>query len=263
MNELQQETQLNKNGRSNVLGFPVNKMSISDCVDHLDNVIENKEKLHIVLVNAAKVVNARRNPELANILRSAKFVGADGVPIVWASKLLGDPLPGRINGTDLMDRLIERSAEKGHRIFFLGAKQEVIETAVNDLKIKYPTLQIAGYRNGYFNSEETEKDVVNQINASNANILLVGMSTPMKEFWVRKYHSDLDVNVIHGVGGSFDILGGITRRAPVWMQKAGLEWFYRLCQEPGRMWKRYLVTNSLFMGLLCKECFLTQFGRKA
>lgn len=250
------------NSKSNILGFLVDQVSLDQCVQQLDNVIKKKQRIHIVLVNAAKIVRARRMPELANILQTAQYVGADGVPIVWASKLLGDPLPGRVNGTDLMNRLIELADKEGHSIYFLGAKQDVIEQAVKALLSQYPGLKIAGYRNGYFDNEETEKKVVDEIAQSHANILLVGMSTPMKEYWVRKHFENLNVNVVHGVGGSFDILGGFTKRAPVWMQNSGLEWFYRLCQEPKRMWKRYLVTNSIFVGLLFKECFLILFGRK-
>jgi N-acetylglucosaminyldiphosphoundecaprenol N-acetyl-beta-D-mannosaminyltransferase len=250
------------NKKSNVLGFPVDKVTLNQCVKQLDRVIKEKQRIHIVLVNAAKIVKAKKIADLANILKTAQYVGADGVPIVWASKLLGDPLPGRVNGTDLMNRLIELAATEGHSIYFLGAKQEVLENAVQSLKSKYPSLNIAGYRNGYFDCQETENRVVNEIAQTKANILLVGMSTPMKEYWVRKHYDNLNVNVVHGVGGSFDILGGITKRAPVWMQKIGLEWFYRLCQEPRRMWKRYLITNSIFVGMLFKQCILTLFGRR-
>lgn len=249
--------------RSMVLGFPVDRVSLDECVQLLDKTIVSGNKIHLVLVNAAKIVKARRIPELAHILRTAQFIGADGVPIVWASRLLGQPLPGRVNGTDLMNELIKLAAARGHSIYFLGAKGEVIETAVNRLKKEYPTLRVAGYRNGYFDSEEAEFAAVEEISKLRPNILLVGMSTPMKEYWVRKYYDRLDVNVIHGVGGSFDILGGITKRAPVWMQKSGLEWAYRLWQEPKRMWKRYLVTNSMFIALLCKEWLMTLFGKRA
>lgn len=239
--------------RSYLLGFYIDKMSLDQCVRYLDDIIQKRQKIHIVLVNAAKIVKARRDPQLARIIREAHFVGADGVPIVWASRILRQPLPGRINGTDLMDSLIALAAEKGHRVYFLGAKEKVIANAVDLLKETYPGLQVAGFRHGYFSSAAEEKQIVADISASGADILLVGMSTPMKEEWVRRNFKDLDVSVIHGVGGSFDILGGLTKRAPVWMQKTGLEWFYRLLQEPRRMWKRYLVTNTIYVGLVMKE----------
>ncbi len=239
--------------RSYLFGFHIDKMSLEQCVHYLDSIIRSRQKLYIVLVNAAKIVKARRDPHLARIIQEAHFVGADGVPIVWASRILRQPLPGRINGTDLMDRLIVLAAEKGHRVYFLGAKEEVIANAVDLLKETHPGLQVAGFRHGYFKTAAEEKAVVADISASGADILLVGMSTPMKEEWVRRNFKDLDVSVIHGVGGSFDILGGLTKRAPEWMQETGLEWFYRLLQEPKRMWKRYLVTNTIYVGLVMKE----------
>jgi len=239
--------------RSYLLGFYIDRMSLDQCVRYLDDIIQKRQKLHIVLVNAAKIVKARRDPQLARIIRNAHFVGADGVPIVWASRILRQPLPGRINGTDLMDRLIKLAAEKGHRVYFLGARKEVIAKAVEMLTRTHPGLKVAGFRHGYFRSVAEEKAVVADISASDTDILLVGMGTPMKEEWVRQNFKDLDVSVIHGVGGSFDILGGLTKRAPVWMQKTGLEWFYRLLQEPKRMWKRYLVTNTIYVGLVMKE----------
>ena len=236
-------------------------MTLDQCVQHLENAIRNRQKTHIVLVNAAKIIRARKDAELGRIIKTADLVGADGVSIVWASQLLRQPLPGRVNGTDLMERLIELSARKGYSIYFLGARQDVLEKAIRRLERIYPTLKIAGYRNGYFNSEQEEEEAVIDISSSGADILLVGMSTPMKEKWVRRHLDGLRVHVIHGVGGSFDILGGITRRAPGWMQRTGLEWFYRLCQEPRRMWKRYLITNTIFIGLVFKEYFRMRFGR--
>jgi len=241
-----------KNDRSHILGFDVDRVTLDRCVDYAEKAIAARQQLHIVLVNAAKIVKARKDPELAQIIRSADIVGADGVPIVWASYLLSRPLPGRVNGTDLMDRLIKISAEKGYKLYLLGARQHVIDRAVKRLQRQYPGIRIAGYRNGYFSSEDEMRQAVQDIAASGADILLVGMSTPLKEKWVRTHRRELMVPVIHGVGGSFDILGGLTKRAPVWMQRCGLEWFYRLSQEPRRLWKRYLITNIAFVFLVCK-----------
>ncbi|MBN1482215.1 glycosyltransferase [candidate division KSB1 bacterium] len=236
--------------RSNVLGCPVDKMTIDSCIDCFARVLEEKSHCHIVVVNAAKVVKARYDKVLCNVIHAADLVGADGVPIVWASRILGDPLPGRVNGTDLMNRLFRESAERGWTLYLLGARQEIIETAVRNLCRQCPGIRIVGYRNGYFNSFEEENKVVDDINAARPDILLLGFSTPMKENWVRRHKDRLNVPIIHGVGGSFDIVGGLMKRAPVWMQRAGLEWLYRLIQEPRRMWKRYLVTNFLFVWLV-------------
>lgn len=249
--------------RAQVLGCPVDKMTIDTCTHYFAQVIENKSHCHIVVVNAAKVVKARYDKELFKIIHAADLVGADGVPVIWASRILGDPLPGRVNGTDLMDRLFRESAARGWRLYLLGARQNVIEKAVGNLRQKMPGIRIVGYRNGYFSSLAEEQQVVEDINAAQPDILLLGFSTPMKENWVERYKDRLHVPIIHGVGGSFDIVGGLTKRAPVWMQRSGLEWFYRLMQEPQRMWKRYLVTNSLFIWLVFQAWLQRLLTKKA
>jgi len=249
-----------RNGRANILGFMVDKMTLHQCVERLVAGIPARRCQHIVLVNAAKIVHAREDAELAQIIRTADLVGADGVPIVWTSQLLAQPLPGRVNGTDLMNQLIKVAAERGYRIYMLGSTPELIERAAVNVQKLYPKLQIAGYRHGYFSSAEQEREAVAAIAASRADILLVGMSTPMKEKWVRKYKNDLATPVIHGVGGSFDILAGYVKRAPLWMQCSGLEWFYRVLQEPKRLWRRYLVTNSIYLGLWLPQVVVNLFG---
>jgi len=242
---------------SDLFGFPVAKITLDQCVQLFDRCIPNIKPVHIVLVNAAKIVKAHWDRELALIIRHADLIGADGIPIVWLSRLLGRPLPGRLNGTDLMFQLFALAEEKQHRIYLLGAREPVIESAVAELRQRYPNLPLAGYHSGYFASPEELEMTLAEIAASKADILLIGMGSPMKEKWVRKYKARLRVSVIHGVGGSFDILGGLTRRAPHWMQRAGLEWFFRLIQEPQRMWKRYLLLNSFFLFFSCCEIVRT------
>lgn len=248
--------------RINVFGCPVDQMSLDDCMSYLESIIDKKKQCHIIVINAAKVVRAQSNHQLSDILWNADLVGADGVPIIWASRILGTPLPGRVNGTDLMERLIHLSADKGYSIYFLGAKQHVLKSAIDFLQTVFPTLNIAGYRHGYFNSLNEEEEAVLQINRANPDILLLGMGTPMKEEWVQRHKSDLNIPVIHGVGGSFDILGGATRRAPRWMQRTGLEWLFRLILEPRRMWRRYCYTNTVFLSLMGQAAFKRLFLRE-
>lgn len=240
------------NGRAHLLGFDVDRMTLNECVGRLEKAIAAERPTHIVLVNAAKIVRARSDHELAHIIRTADLVGADGMPIVWASRLLSQSLPGRVNGTDLMYKLLELADQKRYRVFFLGSTAELIEKAMERVRIRYPDLQIAGFRNGYFASADEEQAVVGKIAQANADILLVGISTPLKEKWVRQHIHELNVPVVHGVGGSFDILAGYVRRAPVWMQSMGLEWLYRLLQEPGRLWRRYLYTNTAYVVLVMR-----------
>ncbi|MDZ7315891.1 MAG: WecB/TagA/CpsF family glycosyltransferase [candidate division KSB1 bacterium] len=244
--------------RIKVLGCPVDRVTLSQCLDWFEKVIERGGRCHIVVINAAKVVKARRDAELARVIHEADLIGADGMSIVWASRLLGTPLPGRVNGTDLMDALFELSARKGYRVYLLGARPAVIEKAAANLRRHYPTLNLVGYRHGYFADSAEEEEAVQRINQAKPDILLLGMSTPMKELWVKRHKELLSVPVIHGVGGSFDIVGGVTRRAPVWMQRSGLEWLFRLAQEPRRLWRRYLITNTVFVWLVLKEVL---FGR--
>ncbi|TKJ39025.1 glycosyltransferase [candidate division LCP-89 bacterium B3_LCP] len=240
--------------KASYLKVRVDKVSLDDTLDHCEEFIHTRVPHQIVVVNVAKLVKARRDPFLKQIINESDLVGADGVPLVWISKLLGNPIPGRVNGTDLMEQLVKRAAEKGHSIFFLGAKAEVVQKVVKIFTEKYPDLKVAGYRDGYFRHEE-EDQVVDEIRSSNADIIFLAFGSPKKEIFVKKYLYRMNVPVVHGVGGSFDVVAGVTKRAPAWMQNCGMEWFYRFLQEPRRMWKRYLVTNVRFVGMLTVELF--------
>jgi N-acetylglucosaminyldiphosphoundecaprenol N-acetyl-beta-D-mannosaminyltransferase len=198
------------------------------------------------------VVNAQKDMELKESIVNCDIINADGQAIVWASRLFNTPLPERVAGIDLMESLVKLSAKKKYKIFFLGAKEEIVNTVVNFYSNEYGKDIIAGYRNGYFKKEE-EQNVARQISDSNADILFVAMSSPKKEIFLNTYKDLIQTPFIMGVGGSFDVVAGHVKRAPLWMQKSGLEWFYRVIQEPRRMWKRYLFGNSEFIYLVLKE----------
>jgi len=229
-----------------ILGVRVDRVDLHQTLHIIDEFIAARTTHQIVVVNAAKIVKAIQDRQLKAIIEQADLSGADGMPVVWASKLFGKSIPGRVNGTDLMEALVLKAQQKNYRIFFLGARQEVVKKVVSMYKSFFPALQIAGYHHGYFSKEE-ERQVAQKIGDSNADILFVAFGTPKKEKFISAYKEIMRVPVIHGVGGSFDVVAGITKRAPLWMQKSGLEWFYRFLQEPRRMWKRYLVTNTLFI----------------
>ena len=146
-------------------------------------------------------------------------------------------------------------------VYFFGATQEVIDKVTARVRVEFPNVRIAGYRNGYFDMEKDSENIVEEINASKANILLLGFGTPFKEQFVGKWKSRLKVNIIHGVGGSFDVYAGKVSRAPRILQRTGLEWFYRLLQEPRRMFGRYFITNTKFFFLLIKEPFVRHVHR--
>ena len=204
-----------------------------------------------VSINAAKIVTLRHDPELRDVVNRCGLVSADGQSVVWASRLLGDPLPERVAGIDLMHALIAMAEREGYGVYILGARREVLETAVQRLREMHPGLRLVGYRDGYFTDDESP-DVAAAIRDAGAQILFVAMSSPRKEHWLGEYGPALNVPLVMGVGGSIDIVAGITRRAPRSWQRLGFEWLYRLLQEPRRMFRRYLVTNVEFGALVAR-----------
>jgi N-acetylglucosaminyldiphosphoundecaprenol N-acetyl-beta-D-mannosaminyltransferase len=192
-------------------------------------------------------------------LKQTDLILADGVSVVWLSRLLGTPLPQRLAGIDIMYRILKRASERRYRVYFLGAMPDVVKRVVEITARQYPSVIIAGCRDGYFSDSEAEA-VAQDIRSSRADILLVAMPSPRKENFLAKWYDFIQVPVCHGVGGSFDVMAGVTRRAPHWMQNCGLEWFYRLIQEPRRMWKRYLVTNVVFIVLGVSAVIRTRLG---
>lgn len=238
--------------RISICDIPVDALTMEETLQLIEKSIIEKKPIHHVVINAAKVVNAQKDTELKESIVNCDIINADGQAIVWASRLFNTPLPERVAGIDLMESLVKLSAKKKYKIFFLGAKEEIVNTVVNFYSNLYGKEIIAGYRNGYFKKEE-EQNVAKQISDSNADILFVAMSSPKKEIFLNTYKDLIQTPFIMGVGGSFDVVAGHVKRAPLWMQKSGLEWFYRVIQEPRRMWKRYLFGNSEFIYLVLKE----------
>ncbi len=225
---------------------------MNQTLDLVDEVIGSRKSLQIGVVNAAKVVNMDKDPELREAVLSSDIILADGAAVVWASKLLGTPLPERVAGIDIMFGMFERGKAKGHRVFCLGATEEISQIVADNLARDYPGLILAGRHHGYF-SEDEAQSIADQIRDSKADILLVAMTSPKKERFLAKWMAHMEVPVCHGVGGSFDVYAGKVERAPESWQKLGLEWLYRVKQEPGRLWKRYLFTNLSFIWMLFKS----------
>jgi len=237
------------------LGIPVDSVTMEETIDLIDTGIQNKERLNHVVINAGKVVAMQENKELFNSVATCDLINADGQSIVWAARFLGHSIPERVAGIDLMQKLVELAALKNYKCYFFGAREEVVQKVVDIYRNKYGDSIIAGYRNGYFNAGE-EGAIAKQIGESGAQLLFVAMPSPKKENFMYTYREVMaGVNFNMGVGGSFDVVAGVTKRAPGWMQKMGLEWFYRFIQEPGRMWKRYLVGNSKFIFIILKARF--------
>ena len=231
---------------------PIHALTMDEVLAVVDETIASDARLLIGAVNAAKVVNMRRHGELRRAVLRADMILADGMAVVWASRLLKRALPERVPGIDLMLGMLRQGDRRRYRVYCLGATAESLDAAVARIRREYPGVVIAGQRCGYYQPEE-EAGIVSAIKASRADILFVGMSPPKKEIFLARWASELDVPVCHGVGGAFDVLSGKVRRAPAYLQRMGLEWFHRVVQEPRRMWRRYLVTNIAFGGLVLRE----------
>lgn len=238
--------------RISICNIPVDSISMEESLSLIVDSIEKRRYLHHVVVNAAKIVSAQNNPALKESIVNCDLINADGQSVVWASRFLNRRLPERVAGIDLMEMLVKRSSEKGYRIFLLGAKEEIVSSVARKYTSVFGDKIIVGYRDGYFQESE-EESVAREIAQCNADILFVAMSSPRKEIFLERYKQLIRTPFIMGVGGSFDVISGFVKRAPSWMQDLGLEWFYRLLQEPGRMWRRYLFGNSAFIYLVIKE----------
>ena len=233
-----------------LLGTPVHNLTMQETLALIEATIDRKEHIHHTVVNAGKIVAMHENPELRESVINADLINADGQAVVWASRILGKPLKERVAGIDLMENLVALAHRNGYKVFFFGAKEEIVKKVVEQYRQKYNASLIAGYRNGYFSKEE-EAGIARQIADSGAQILFVAITSPKKENFLYQNREVLQpVNFIMGVGGSFDVVAGFVKRAPHWMQTTGLEWLYRVYQEPGRMFKRYLVGNTKFIKLL-------------
>jgi N-acetylglucosaminyldiphosphoundecaprenol N-acetyl-beta-D-mannosaminyltransferase len=238
--------------KAELLGVRIDALTFNETVDRARDAMRCRQPTHQVSVNVAKLVKMRSDPILRDDVLSSDIVSADGMGIIFASRLLKAPLKERVAGVDLMDAVLRVAAEEGFHPYFLGAKEDVLKCAAEKARARHPKLAFSGLHDGYF-SEDEEPAIVEEIARSHAACLFIGMPTPRKERFLNAHKNALNVPFIMGVGGSFDIMAGITKRAPQWMQRTGLEWLYRIWQEPRRMWYRYASTNTAFACLLITE----------
>lgn len=243
--------------RQILLDCPVDVLTMAETVDLARRAMQCRDRLQHVALNVAKLVNTRRDPVLSADVASSDVVGIDGMGIVWAARLLGLPVQERVSGIDLLNELLAVCSRDGFRPYFLGATSRVLELCGRQVREKYPSIHFAGLRDGYF-APDREAEVVADIRDSGADCLFIGMPSPRKERFLAAHRDDLNVPFIMGVGGSFDVLAGQIARAPVRMQALGLEWLYRIYQEPGRMWWRYARTNTLFAAILARALIQQQ-----
>jgi N-acetylglucosaminyldiphosphoundecaprenol N-acetyl-beta-D-mannosaminyltransferase len=239
--------------RITLMGCQIDNLSMEDTLAAVEGFIRSGQPHQHVVLNVDKLVKASRDEALRSIINDCALVNADGMPVVWASRLLGKPLKERVAGVDLFEALMGRAADKGWRVFLLGAREEVVLGVRDAYLRKYPQVLIAGWRNGYWNGEQEEAEVVEQIRASGADLLFVAMSSPKKEQFLGRHQAAMKIPFAMGVGGTFDVAIGRLRRAPRWMQNAGLEWLFRFLQEPRRLFRRYFIEDMAFIWLLIKE----------
>lgn len=234
---------------------------MDQAVARCEEAIASRRYLQHMSVNAAKLVALRDDPELHEMIASCGLITADGQSVVWAARLLGARLPERVAGIDLMTRLLEAADGKGYGVYVLGAKREVLDAALAQMRERFPRLKVAGARDGYYTDEEAT-EVCEEIRDSGADILFVAMSSPRKEYFLGERGASLGVPLTMGVGGSVDVIAGVTRRAPRALQRAGLEWAYRLAQEPRRLARRYGITNARFAWMVLRA-LVTRRGSAA
>ena len=227
-------------------------LSIKETIELVEQYVKTKTPLHLMGVNADKINEVNQNEKMKKIVNSCGVINADGASVVLASKYLNKPLPERVAGIDLMMDLIELSQDKKYSIYLLGAKQEIVEKTKEVLIQKYPSLNITGIHNGYFKMEEW-KDISNELKEKKPDFVFVGITSPTKEYLIEYLQNDGNKCVFMGVGGSFDVISGNIPRAPKWMQKIGLEWLFRVIQEPKRLFNRYFVGNFKFIKAVRKE----------
>ncbi|MEQ7009138.1 WecB/TagA/CpsF family glycosyltransferase [Actinopolymorpha sp. B17G11] len=236
--------------RMRILGVPVDAVDMHETLAWVEERIAARGPGTHLCVNAANVVRANDDPDYLALLERGDLVGSDGQPFVWAARMLGQPLPGRVAGIDLMEQVLRLARDAGWRIYLLGGREHVV-TRLGE-RLRAEGVQVAGLRNGYYAPEE-EPAILAEIRRSAADVLFVGMPTPAKERVVVAGPESTGVPVCIGVGGSFDVLAGELRRAPVTVQRLGMEWLFRLAQEPRRLFGRYAVTNTRFIALVVRD----------
>jgi len=231
---------------------PLDILSMKEVISIAEYSMHSKTKVQQVVINVAKFINMRKDEKLRKSVCESDLINVDGMGIFLALKIFGYVIKERVCGTDLMENLIELCEDKNFKPFFLGARQDILEKAITNIKNKYPKIDIAGYHHGYF-SENDEEGIYRHIENCKTDCLFVAISSPKKEIIMNKLKKNYSVPFVMGVGGSIDVIAGKVKRAPLWMQKYGLEWLFRLIQEPKRMWKRYLITNTEYVLFLIKN----------
>jgi N-acetylglucosaminyldiphosphoundecaprenol N-acetyl-beta-D-mannosaminyltransferase len=248
--------------RIHLLGAPLDAVTLDDAVKLVDEAVASRRPTLNASLNAAKLVRIQTDSELRESVELCDLVTADGVPVVWAARALGHPVPGRVNGTDLMELLFAHAAERGYSVYLFGSEPGILSGARAEIERRHPAIRIVGTQHGFFAPSE-EEAVVRRIAAARPDILFIALGTPQKELFQARHRDELGVPFTMGVGGSFEVLAGVRRRAPRWAQRTGLEWAFRMAQEPRRLAGRYVVGNTRFVYLVGREVLRTRLGTRS
>jgi N-acetylglucosaminyldiphosphoundecaprenol N-acetyl-beta-D-mannosaminyltransferase len=236
--------------RIELFSCPMDIATMDETVDWISERIQRRQFTQHVVVNVAKLVHLQKDKTLRDAVHACDIVNIDGMGVVWGARMLGAQIKERVAGVDLFGRLLGMAAGSDLPVFLLGATDEIVTRTAQVVATEYPGLRIAGFHHGYF--WDDEERIVDLIRESGARLLFVAITSPKKETFIDRWRDQLGVDFVMGVGGTFDVVAGKVRRAPRWMQNSGLEWLYRVIQEPRRMWKRYLSTNIRFAVMLIK-----------
>lgn len=253
-----------KHNKVDILGTPVSSLTMDELFSDWESVINEGQKAQVCITPANSILAARETARVQEIYKNADYVLCDGVPVKWASEFLGIPIKERITGLDVLPRIFPFASQNNFTVFLLGASPGVAETLKSVMEAKYPNVKIVGtfvppFREVF--AKEENQQMIDAINAVKPDMLLVSLTAPKQDIWIAENLANLDTHVAIGIGGAFEVAAGMIQRAPLWMQKRGLEWLYRFLQEPKRMFRRYFVEAPVFIPLVIKQRFNTRSGR--
>ena len=235
-----------------ILGVPIARLEAQPALDEIERLYDDDEPRVVAYANAHTLNFAHVDPGYRALLNRVGIVLGDGAGVMLAARLAGAPLPENLNGSDFNPRILSLAATRGWPVYFLGARPGVADSTAARWRREFPRLEVAGVAHGYFDAAETA-GVVSTINSSGAGVVMVAMGNPLQERWIDRHLAQTGARLGVGVGAFFDFSAGVVPRAPAWMNRAGIEWLYRLYQEPRRMWRRYLLGNPLFLARVAKE----------
>ena len=241
--------------RMKFLNTHVDNLSMKEAIERIDQLIINKKPSYVVTPNVDHIVKLEVDSEFQEVYKEADLILTDGMPLIWISKIKKNPIKEKVSGSDLFPEVCKLASQKGYKIFLLGAAEGVAAKAAENLKLKYKKLNVVGTYSPSYGFEKNEDEInkiIDMINEVKPDILAVGLGAPKQEKFLYKFRKKLNVPVSLAIGASIDFEAGNINRAPKWMQKSGLEWFYRLCKEPKRMFKRYLIDDIKIAKLVIK-----------